>query len=144
MLFLKKGWIEHRRSERDKTTILVEYRVIQPAMVPQAQKDPNYSKTHVKGPLMDTCAKLFGITPEMLEERGILFCSQEPLQDGWWIELTHKVPKWDVKLRFLAQLSSVRPENEMKEVIFASSAHLVAVHGGDLQTLTKTIQGKMR
>lgn len=144
MLFLKKGWIEHRRSERDKTTLLVEYRVIPPAMLHDVQKDANYSKNPVKGPLLASCAQMFGTTVTNLEERGLLFCSQEPLQDGWWIELTYKVPKWDVKVRFLAQLSGVRPENEMKEVVFTSSARLVAGHGADLQALTKAILGSKR
>jgi hypothetical protein len=69
---------------------------------------------------------------------------QDPLQDGWWIELTYKVPKWEVKLKFLAQIASVHPEDEMKEVIFAATTHLIAVHGADLQALTNTIQGSKR
>jgi hypothetical protein len=144
MLFLKKGWIENRRTGREKTTLLVDYRVIQPAMVPQAQKDPNYSKNHVKGALAASCAQMFGTTVTALEEQGLNFCSQEPLQDGWWIEMTYKVPKWDVKVRFLARLSGVRPENEMREVVFASSAHLHSAHGADLQTLTNAILGSKR
>jgi len=144
MLFLKKGWIEHRRSEREKTTLLVDYRIVQPALVTQAQKDPNYSKNHVKGPLAASCAQMFGTTVTTLEEQGLIFCSQEPLQDGWWIEMTYKVPKWDVKVRFLARLSGVHPENEMREVVFASSAHLFAAHGADLQVLTNAILGSKR
>jgi hypothetical protein len=83
MIFLKKGWIEHRRSERDKTTILVDYRIIPPAMVSQLQHDANYSRTHIKGDLITTCAHLFGLKPEVFVENGILLCTRTPCRtDG--------------------------------------------------------------
>jgi len=142
MIFLKKGWIENRRSEREKTTLLLTYRIIQLAMLSSVQHDANYSKTHVKGDLAPMTARLFGVTPEHLTEKGLLFCSQDPLQDGWWVELTLKVPKWEVPMKFLAQIGAVHTENEMREVIFAANLQLHSVNKADMQNLTDVIQGK--
>jgi hypothetical protein len=144
VIFVKKGWVENRRTDRSKTTILAEYRVIQPAMLSQVQHDANYAKTPVKGDLLNTTALLFNLTTDQLLQSGVLFCSQDPMQNGWWLEIGIKVPKWDVKVRFLAHIETVRPENEMREVIFAAIVRLHAAHKGDLQELTQLIQKTKR
>jgi hypothetical protein len=142
MIFMKKGWIENRRGEREKTTTLVDYRIIPSNMRTAMQDDANYSKTHVKGSEMSaTVAHLFQVTPDQLMHHAVLFCTQDPLQDGWWLELSLKVPKWEERVRFLVQVMSVRPENEMKEVIFTANLQVFAAHKGDLQKLTDIIRG---
>lgn len=144
MLFMKKGWVENRRNDRSKTTILADYRIIQPAMLSQVQRDANYAKTPVKGDLTATTAHLFNVTPEQLQERGVLLCTQDPLQNDWWLEIGIKVPKWESTVRFLAQIVSVHPENEMREVIFAAQVKLVAANKKDLEDLTNLIKGLKR
>ena len=139
MIFQKKGWVENRRTDRAKTTILADYRIIPSHMLSQVQRDANYTKTPVKGDLLATSAHLFNLTPEQLQANGVLFCTQDPLQEGWWLEIGVKVPKFEVTVRFLARIEAVRTENEMREVIFAATVRLVSAHKKDLEELTKLI-----
>lgn len=141
MIFVKKGWLEYRRSERDRSTLPVDYRVIPPNGANQAKNDENYYATPVKGDLIATTAHLFQIHPNSLLQPGPLFCTKDAIQPNGLLELAMKVPRWEAKVRYLVQVQSVKQENELKEVIHMTNLRILAAHKGDLKDLTDAIRG---
>ena len=139
MPFVHKGWIESKGPESGKAVVLLEYRLLNAAECGALLKSPDYAHTHVTGPLAQSMAAIFSVTPDQLSQRGVLFCSQEPLKEGQELELTVTVPKWKTRLRVLGRIGSIHLDQEMREVVFSAWLHLSAAHQADLKRLTDAI-----
>jgi hypothetical protein len=140
MLFLRKGWIESRLPGRQKLTILLEYHILKAEEFNSLAKTPDYAHTRVTGGLASSMAALFQVPVVQMIDDGLLFCSQDPLKDAEDLEVTVVVPKWKTRLRLLGKLSSIRLDEEMKEVVSTASLKLTAAHQADLKRLTDAIE----
>ncbi len=135
---MNKGWIETPSHPKDP--LLTDYRAVAVADAALLLKEPQYSKTAFHGgDLARTLAHLLRSQPEDLTEGRLRYCSQEPLKDGMFLEVSMFLPDFHCKLKFLIQTKAVDFKAEMKEMVFSVGMNILAVHRGDLEFLNQVI-----
>jgi len=141
----KKGWIEKTDAAKSSSTILVDYRNVQPAEASALLKDPNYSRTTFDSPgIVNMMARLLRFQSNELLQGRAAFCRQEPLKTGDYLEVQMKIPIYDCKLRFLMESLAVDSTAEMKEMVFSAGMRILAVHKGDIDFLSRVIEAEKK
>ena len=70
----------------------------------------------------------------------MIFCSQEPLKPGMYLELQLDIKNYDCKLKFLVESHQVNFQAEMKEMVFSTGMIILAVNKTDLEFFTRVIE----
>jgi hypothetical protein len=139
----KKGWIESRTAKG--STVMVDYRVLTVEEMVQLKNEPQYSRTTIQNSdLARMMAHLMHCTPEDLLAGHLLFCSQEPLKSGLHLEMKMQIADFDCPMHFLVEAHSVVHEDEMKEMVFMTRIKIMAAHKGDMDFLTRVIEGRKK
>jgi len=95
---------------------LTDYRVVAAPEAALLLKSPAYAKTAFRGSdLPRTLAHLLRSTPEDLIGGKLRYCSQDPLRDGMFLEISFFLADFHCKLKFLIQTRAVGFGAEMKK-----------------------------
>jgi hypothetical protein len=141
----KKGWIEDRRSGKNPTPQLVDYRVLAIPDFTTLSHDANYSKTTIRNSsIANMMAQLLHVPVEDIVAGQITFCSQEPLKPGMHMEFLLLLPNYNTKLKFLVETTKVDFQAEMKEMVFSAGMAILAINKSDMELLTRIIENKKK
>jgi hypothetical protein len=140
---MKKGWIETPTHPKDP--ILTDYRVVAAPEAALLLKSPPYAKTPFRGQdLPRTLGHLLRSTAEDLVAGKLRYCSQDPLRDGMFLEVTLFLADYHCKLKFLLQTKAVGFGAEMKEMVFSVGMMILAVNRGDLDLFSQIIENRKK
>jgi len=140
---MKKGWIETPTHPKDP--VLTDYRVVAAPEAALLLKSPAYAKTAFRGQdLPRTLGHLLKSSPEDLLAGNLRYCSQEPLRDGMFLEVTLFLADFHCKLKFLLQTKAVGFGAEMKEMVFSVGMVILAVNRGDLDLFSQIIENRKK
>jgi hypothetical protein len=140
---MKKGWIETPTHPKDP--ILTDYRVVSAPEAALLLKSPPYAKTPFRGQdLPRTLGHLLRSSAEDLVAGKLRYCSQDPLRDGMFLEVTLFLADYHCKLKFLLQTKAVGFGAEMKEMVFSVGMMILAVNRGDLDLFSQIIENRKK
>jgi hypothetical protein len=140
---MRKGWIETPSHPKDP--ILTDYRVVGAPEAALLLKEPQYSKTAFHGnDLVRTISHLLKSQPEEVTGGKLIYCSQDPLREGMFIEISLFLQDYHCKLKFVAQTQKVDFKPEMKEMVFSVGMIILAVNRGDLELFSQIIANRMK
>jgi hypothetical protein len=83
-------------------------------------------------------------TAEDLVAGKLRYCSQDPLRDGMFLEVTLFLADYHCKLKFLLQTKAVGFGAEMKEMVFSVGMVILAVNRGDLDIFSQIIENRKK
>lgn len=132
----KSGWAEKRQHERVLATLKMEYQIVTGSESQKLLSHSNYSQTTVDQlPQLSEKSSLYRAVTKDISMGGLALVTQNPLKAGMVLEVSLRLPNYNVDLKFLAETRHITTTTEMGKTLYHAGIRTLAIHKGDVEKI---------
>jgi hypothetical protein len=132
----KSGWAEKRQHERVLATLKMKYQIVSGAESEKLLSHSNYSQTTVDHlPQLSEKSSLYRAVTKDISMGGLALVTQNPLKAGMVLEVSLRLPNYNVDLKFLAETRHITTTTEMGKTLYHAGIRTLAIHKGDVEKI---------
>ena len=132
----KSGWAEKRQHERVLATLKMEYRIVTGSESQKLLSHSNYSQTTVDQlPQLSERSSLYRAVTKDISMGGLALVTQNPLTAGMVLEVTLRLPNYNVDLKFLAETRHITTTTEIGKTLYHAGIRTLAINKADVERI---------